>query len=104
MSGSGINLAGRTTLQSLAALFKRADLVISTDTGPMHIAAAVGTPVVALFGPTSVTRTGPFGSGHQVLQAALPCVPCFRRRCATKDCMAEISVQQVLKAVRKVLC
>jgi heptosyltransferase-1 len=103
MSGTGINLAGRTTLKTLAALFKRADLVISTDTGPMHIAAAVGTPVVALFGPTSALRTGPFGAGHQVLQADLHCVPCLRRRCATIECMAKISVQQVVTAVRKVL-
>jgi heptosyltransferase-1 len=102
MRNEAVNLAGRTSLKTLAALYEKSGLVISTDTGPMHLAAAVGTPVVALFGPTAPWRTGPYGGGHQVVRAGLECSPCFKRQCATKECMERISVQQVLEAVRKV--
>lgn len=102
MKKPGVNLCGRTNLKILAALFKRADLVISTDTGPMHIAAAVGATVVALFGPTSCRRTGPYGHGHRIIQSDLSCVPCFKRSCATGRCMKNISVAQVLSATEKV--
>ena len=70
MRGHAVNLAGKTTLKTLAALYEKSDLLISTDTGPMHIAAALGTTVVAIFGPTAPWRTGPFGSGHKILRAA----------------------------------
>jgi heptosyltransferase-1 len=98
MKGRAVNLAGDTTLKMLAALYERVYFVVSTDTGPMHMAAAVGTPVVALFGPTAPWRTGPHGSDHQVIQAGLGCSPCFKRRCETMDCMKLISVEQVLDA------
>jgi ADP-heptose:LPS heptosyltransferase len=65
----------------------------------MHLAAAVGTPVVALFGPTAPWRTGPFGSGHQILRAPAPCAPCFKRSCNVGGCMDRISVDRVLAAV-----
>jgi len=103
MKGRAINFAGKTTLTELAALYEKAALVVSTDTGPMHLAAAVGTPVVALFGPTAPWRTGPYGTGHQVIKAELECSPCFKRQCETTDCMYQISVDQVLKGVQKVL-
>jgi 3-deoxy-D-manno-octulosonic-acid transferase/heptosyltransferase-1 len=103
MKGRAINFAGKTTLTELAALYEKAALVVSTDTGPMHLAAAVGTPVVALFGPTAPWRTGPYGTGHQIITAELECSPCFKRRCETTDCMYQISVDQVLKGVQKVL-
>jgi ADP-heptose:LPS heptosyltransferase len=103
MSDSAANLAGETTLKMLAALYAEADVVISTDTGPMHLAVSVGTPVVALFGPTAPWRTGPYGSGHQIVRAGLGCAPCFKRQCATIACMHQISVDQVLNAVSKVI-
>ncbi len=103
MKGRAINFAGKTTLTELAALFEKAALVISTDTGPMHLAAAMGTPVVALFGPTAPWRTGPYGRGHQIITAELECSPCFKRRCETTDCMYQISVDQVLNGVQKIL-
>ena len=103
MKGEAVNLAGETTLKILAALYEKSDLLISTDTGPMHLAAAVGTPVVALFGPTAPWRTGPFGSGHQVIRAGLKCSPCFKRECTTKDCMEQISVEDVLDGVEKLV-
>ncbi|MBW2109319.1 MAG: lipopolysaccharide heptosyltransferase I [Deltaproteobacteria bacterium] len=103
MCEAGLDLSGKTPLMVLAALFETADCVISTDTGPMHLAAAVGTPVVALFGPTAPWRTGPFGPGHEVVRADLECSPCFKRRCQTVECMAQISVEKALNGVQKVL-
>lgn len=102
MERSAADLTGRTNLKELAALYEGARLVISTDTGPMHLAAAVGTPVVALFGPTAPRRTGPFGDGHQVVRLSLDCAPCFKRRCARGDtaCMAGISVDEVVACVQ----
>ena len=105
MTESAANLAGRTNLKQLAALYRRSAALITTDTGPMHLAAAVGTPVVALFGPTAPWRTGPFGEGHQVVRAAPPCSPCFKRRCDANRCrcMADITAAQVLEAARRIL-
>ncbi len=99
-----VNLAGRTGLLELAAVFKRARGVIATDTGPMHLAAAMDTPVVALFGPTAPWRTGPFGPGHRVVRAGLPCGPCFRRRCPFGPepvCMDRLGVAEVTEAVSR---
>jgi heptosyltransferase-1 len=101
MEGGAANLAGETTLRTLAALYEKADFLVSTDTGPMHIAAAVGTPVVALFGPTAPWRTGPFGPDHQIIRVGTECSPCFKRQCSTMKCMVEISVEQVLDGVKK---
>jgi 3-deoxy-D-manno-octulosonic-acid transferase/heptosyltransferase-1 len=103
MNSRAVNLAGDTTLNMLAALYEKMNLVVSTDTGPMHMAAAVGTPVVALFGPTAPWRTGPYGPAHQAIQAGLDCSPCFKRRCETMECMKTISVKQVLDATFSLL-
>jgi len=99
-----IRFDGKTSLKTLAALYRRARVVLSTDTGPMHVAAAVGTPVVALFGPTAPWRTGPYGGQHTVLRAGVGCSPCFKKRCLTKDyeekaCLRRITVDQVVAAV-----
>jgi len=103
MKGEAANLAGETTMKTLAALYEKADFLVSTDTGPMHMAAAVGTPVLALFGPTAPWRTGPFGNGHQIVRAQIDCSPCFKRACETVDCMKQITVKRVLKSVETVL-
>ena len=103
MKRRALNLAGQTTLKMLAVLYEKTALVISTDTGPMHLAAAMGTPVVAIFGPTAPWRTGPYGSGHRVVRADLECSPCFKRQCETIDCMHQISVGQVFDAVSKII-
>jgi len=100
MKTRALNLGGRTTLRELAALYREATIVITTDSGPMHLAAAVGTPVVALFGPTDPARTGPYGLGHRVIRTAIPCSPCFRKQCPRPRCMTEISVEEVFEAVR----
>ncbi len=103
MKSSAVDLTGKTSLKTLAALYETADMLISTDTGPMHLGAAVNTPVVALFGPTAPWRTGPMGNQHQVIRAGLPCSPCFKRQCSTCDCMNHIRVDQVLEGVARVM-
>jgi heptosyltransferase I len=101
MAERAADLSGRTSLPMLAALYQRASCLVTTDTGPMHLAAAVDTPVVALFGPTAPWRTGPYGQGHTVVRRALPCSPCFKRQCDVHQCrcMRDITVAQVLAAV-----
>jgi lipopolysaccharide heptosyltransferase I len=93
------NWAGTTNLRELAYLCKRATVVISTDSGPMHLAAVLGTPVVALFGPTAPWRTGPYGNTHRVLRMERDCSPCFQRSCETVECMTAIEVDDVFRAV-----
>lgn len=88
-------------LLNLAALLQRCHLVISNDTGPMHIAAAVGTAVVALFGSTNPALTGPLGRGHRILKKDVPCSPCLKRTCPENHaCMELLSVDEVEEAVR----
>lgn len=95
-----VNWAGETTLRELAALAGLSDLFITTDTGPMHLAAAAGARVVALFGPTAPGRTGPYGPGHVVVRAGAECSPCFRRECDQEmRCMRAISVEEVMKVL-----
>jgi 3-deoxy-D-manno-octulosonic-acid transferase/heptosyltransferase-1 len=96
-----IDLAGRTTLRDLACLYRKASLLVTTDSGPMHLAAAMATPVVALFGPTDPARTGPYGKHHTVIRTELPCSPCFLKTCETRQCMQGITVEDVFQAIRK---
>jgi lipopolysaccharide heptosyltransferase I len=98
-----ISLVGDTTLRELVALLDLADLVICHDSGPMHIAAALKKPLVALFGPTNPRRTGPYGSSARIIAQPLPCVPCYRRRCPLGHhaCLAELPVARVLDEVRR---
>lgn len=103
MKTPAIDLAGATTVGLLPALLSRASLLITNDSGPMHVAAAVGTPIVSLFGPTSAIRTGPYGVGHDVLTGKVPCSPCFSRTCHNTlplECLKMVSPQQVLAAAR----
>ncbi|MBI3807259.1 MAG: glycosyltransferase family 9 protein, partial [Nitrospirae bacterium] len=103
MKTPAIDLAGATTVGLLPALLSRASMLITNDSGPMHVAAAVGIPVVALFGPTSAARTGPYGVGHNVLTGKVPCSPCFSRTChntLSLECLKLVSPQQVLAAAR----
>ncbi|MEW6249949.1 MAG: lipopolysaccharide heptosyltransferase II [Planctomycetota bacterium] len=98
-----IDLVGRTSLPMLVALLAEADLVISNDSGPLHLAAALHRPLVALFGPTSPARTGPYSDTARVVQRPLPCAPCFRRRCPLghHDCLQGLPVDAVLHSVRE---
>ena len=105
MQHPAVNAAGKTRLTALAALYQKAAMLISTDTGPMHLAAAVDTPVVALFGPTAPWRTGPYGNGHVVVRHPVACSPCFKRKCPIKthDCMARLSLEKVWQVARNKL-
>ena len=98
------NLAGGTDLLELAELYSRCAVVITNDSGPMHLAAAVGTPVVAVFGPTDPGLTGPYGKQHVVLRAGIPCSPCLKDHCThtpSMECMTRVTVEQVLEAARR---
>jgi heptosyltransferase I len=97
-------LDGKTSLKTLAAIYRRAQVLITTDSGPMHLASAVGASVVALFGPTAPWRTGPYGKNHSVLRAGITCSPCFKKQCLTTEyekqaCMKRISVDEVTRVV-----
>ena len=84
----------------LAGLTARARVVVANDSGPMHLAAAVGTPVVAIFGPTDPGRTGPRGAASEILDRYVFCSPCFLKECPYRhECMREIEVEEVLAAV-----
>jgi lipopolysaccharide heptosyltransferase I len=101
--GGAVNLAGKTTLRQLVALLERAELVIANDSGPMHIAAALGRPLVAIYGPTNPLRTGPYGRVDSVVRAEVSCAPCYRRRCWGRRCMWEVGVEAVLAAAQSQL-
>ena len=108
MARQAIRLDGKTSLKTLAAVYRRSRVLLSTDSGPMHIAAAVGTPVVALFGPTAPWRTGPYGEQHQVIRLGLSCSPCFKKRCLTTEyeeraCLRRITVDEVVQALLRKL-
>ena len=95
------NLAGKTSLRELMSLLKLCRVLLTNDTGPMHVAAALGTPVVAPFGSTSPELTGPVFSGNsKILKSDAPCSPCFLRECPIDfRCMNGISVERLVKAV-----
>jgi len=106
MSGSSaVSICGGTTLGELAAVMRRASLVISNDSGPMHIAVSQGVPTIALFGPTSPEITGPYGdSEYIVISRWDDCkLPCYDSECNRYRCMEAISVDEVLGAVEKLL-
>ncbi|SDF72801.1 lipopolysaccharide heptosyltransferase II [Sporolituus thermophilus] len=96
-----VDLTGRITLKQLAHIIKRASAFVGGDTGPMHLAVAVGTPVVALFGPTDPRRNGPYYGSNIVLQSNRNCLLCWKRTCE-KICLAPIEPDKVLAAVHKV--
>ncbi len=94
------NWAGETSLKELAALAALSDLFITTDTGPMHLAAAAGAKVLALFGPTAPWRTGPYGKSPVTVRAGIECSPCFKRTCEDNiSCMEGISVEDVMSKI-----
>jgi heptosyltransferase-2 len=97
------NLCGQTSLRELMALLKLCRVLLTNDTGPMHVAAALGTPVVVPFGSTSPELTGPGLPGdprHRLLKSDAPCSPCFLRECPIDfRCMNGISVESVVEAV-----
>ncbi|NQT46806.1 MAG: lipopolysaccharide heptosyltransferase II [Candidatus Omnitrophica bacterium] len=100
-----IILCGVTTLKQVGAVMKKASLVISGDSGPMHISAAIGTPTIAIFGPTSPDITGPRGKGPlRLLRGKIECeVPCYNLTCTDNRCMSAIKPADVLIAAEELL-
>jgi len=105
MRGESISLVGRTTLKQVGPLLQKMDLLITVDSGPTHIAAAVGTPFVALFGPGEYKkwRHDSDPSRQRNLYTGAECAPCYRMECADQRCMKEITVSAVLQEVDAVL-
>lgn len=111
--GKGINLCDKTGLKELIALLSGARAVVSNDSGPLHIAAALGVPVVALFGPTDPKKTGPYGWSEvpdrgknrniKVIKSSFPCSPCFKKKCKDPLCMSRIRVETVFREIQEYL-
>lgn len=89
------SLVGKLNLKELVYVLRRSLGVISVDTGPMHIASALKVPTVALFGPTSSARTGPWGGDFYVIEKKTPCSPCFKKKCRDLKCMERITPEEV---------
>jgi lipopolysaccharide heptosyltransferase II len=97
-----LNLCGETSLPEMIEWIRLCDLMVTNDTGPMHVAAALGKPLVALFGPTEPRRTGPYGQLENVLRIDLPCSPCMKSDChfeKPEECLRALSPATVLKKV-----
>ena len=114
LAGANIeNLVGRTSLPQLAAVIAGADLFIGADSGVMHVAAATGTPVISIFGPSNADAWRPWPEGAQanVIRSGVECSPCSyvghsvgaRAGCAARTCMKLVTVEQVLEAAQHIL-
>jgi lipopolysaccharide heptosyltransferase I len=102
--GGAVNLAGRTSLAELIALIARVDLIVVPDTGALHIADALGTPLVAVFGPTDPAKTGPyFQRAHVVASAVCPKAPCMKRTCSDMICMRGVSPEEVFRRAVEIM-
>lgn len=110
-AGLGENIAiaaGKTTVKQVAALIERCDLLVCNDSGLMHVAVAVDTPVVAIYGPTDFHRTAPLGNTHTVIRHAMPCSPCFKlegdaqvHQCEHHECLLSIQAAEVFQQVKQ---
>ena len=99
LSSRSLVLSGATTIRELMAAVKRCAMLLTNDTGPMHIAAAFQVPVVAIFGPTDWRTTSPFGDAHAIVRQPVDCAPCLLRECPIDHrCMTRVSVEQVYEA------
>ena len=103
MDARAIPFAGNLQIRQLAACIEKCDLFLTNDTGPMHIAAAVGTPTVSLFGPGNHIRFQPLGTMHQTIRYDVPCSPCkqFTDKCKDNICMKGIGVDEVWESVSR---
>ncbi|MBI3599382.1 MAG: lipopolysaccharide heptosyltransferase I [Nitrospinae bacterium] len=92
-----------TSLRQLIALLRRCRLFVGGDTGPLHIAAALKIPTVAIYGPSNPLRNGPYGDGHIIVHKEIECSGCYKRNCDILKCMKMISVEEVFSAVNRQL-
>jgi ADP-heptose:LPS heptosyltransferase len=95
-----LDLSGRTTLLQLAALARESDLFVSNDTGPLHLAAAMGAEVVGIYTCTNPRLTGPYGPAATTVQSCVWCAPSFRKTCNRLECFAELNPDRVWPVVR----
>ena len=101
-----LNLAGKTTLPEMIELLRLCELLVTNDTGPMHVAVALDKPVIGIFGPTEPRRTGPYGQMENTLRHPLPCAPCMKSECACHnpmECLTAITPEKVLQQVMRLL-
>ena len=99
-----VNRIGKTTLDELVAYLSECALLLTNDTGTMHLATLLGVPVVAIFGSTEPCLTGPLGTGHRIIRHQVECSPCFLRECPIDfRCMKAVTVEEVVKAVSSLL-
>lgn len=105
IKGNVRNLAGTTTLVEMASILAGADLLISNDSGPVHMAAALGTRTLVIFGPTRAERTGPYGQGHTVITSPRVCKPCMKQHCTHPDgpCIQDITTDMVTEKALSIL-
>ncbi len=99
-----LNLAGRTSIRDLIAIFPQCAVAFGPDSGPMHIAAAMGCPVVSLWGATAAERSAPWGFAELAISGAIPCHPCYLRQCPVgRECMRRISPEEVAAGLKTAL-
>jgi heptosyltransferase-2 len=99
MKHTPVIATGETSLRQLLALMARCRLIVTNDSGPMHLAAALGIPLVAIFGSTDERATGPVGTRVRIVKRGVECSPCGRRVCPIDfRCMKEVSVEEVFRA------
>src|SRR5262249_30540369 len=103
LSGPIRDLTGRTTLPQLSALLACADVMVANDTGPLHLAAALGRPVVAPYTCTKVLLNGPYGAEAGAVETRVWCQGSYRKRCARLECMAELTPDRVWPLLQQVL-
>jgi len=101
-----LDLTGKISLPEMVEWIRLSELMISNDTGPMHVAAALGKPVIAIFGPTEPRRTGPYGQLQNVIRVDLPCAPCLKSRChyhKPMECLRAIAPEMVFTRAMNLL-
>ena len=101
-----LDLTGQTSLPEMVEWLRRCELMVTNDTGPMHVAAALRKPIIGLFGPTEPRRTGPYGQLDHIVRRALPCAPCMKSRCSWPkpvECLTAISPEAVVARAEQLL-
>ena len=99
MKSKPVDISGLTTLPELAGILSLCDLLVTNDSGPMHIGQAVGTKVISIFGPTDPSRCGPWLSEIEPIQVVIDCIKCYRKRCIHMSCMEKLKVEGIIRAI-----
>lgn len=105
LASAVLDMSGKTSLRELIALLSQCNALITNDSGPMHVASALLVPIIAIFGSTNQTTTGPFGQGHKVISKNLRCAPCMKRECPDLHlkCMTDITADEVFAGLIELL-